>query len=544
MNAVVGELHRMTERRICITLVGMSNSPNPDRLVRVCAAMLSLLGAGASAQSFCEPVSVEPIAGALLLGNGTAGSVTTADIQNALNTGGTIRFNVGAAPTTIVLTSTLIASRASVLDGAGVVTLSGGNTRRIMSIVNPDPAPNAPLFRVTLQNINLANAQVSDGRGAAIYKEHDFEFPHKVSLKLVNCRFSNNAAALDASPQDDGGGAFYGELLDRLDIGNCIFENNRGSNGGAVYSLGSLHVNIIDSQFLANQAIGTGGNPGNGGNAGALGVDGGDRNVDVCRTRFVDNTSNAFGAGFFSVMYDQTSRTRFEDTLFQGNRQLSASQHSGGAYIQDGPWAIERSTFANNEAAGFGGLFVAGNAPGRIRNSTFSGNIARTGLGAAMALTNTAAVDIINTTIASNVATAAFAGGIAIGTPNQLRMTNVILANNSGGNRFVSWGINNAAQFDGGGNQQWPQVRPMGGGNEVPLVASVVFADPLLGPLLNNGGLTPTMSIGATSLARNGGVSNANVTAFDQRGLSRIGVPDRGAYEYGAEGLLFSDGFE
>lgn len=540
----VGELHRMTDRGVCITLVGMTNSPNPNRFVGVCAAMLSLFGADANAQSFCDPVSVEPIAGAVLLGNGSVGSVTTADIQNALNAGGTIRFNVGVAPTTIALTSTLVASRASVLDGAGVVTLSGGNTRRIMSIVNPDPAPNAPLFRVTLQNINLANAQVSDGRGAAIYKEHDFEFPHKVSLKLVNCRFSNNAALLDATPQDDGGGAFYGELLDRLDIGNCIFENNRGSNGGAVYSLGSLHVNIIDSQFLTNQAVGTGGNPGNGGNAGALGVDGADRSVDICRTRFFDNTSNAYGAGFFSVMYDQTSRTRFEDTLFQGNRQLSASQHSGGAYIQDGPWAIERSTFANNEANGFGGLFIAGNAPGWIRNSTFSGNIARNGLGGAMALSNSAAIDIINTTIAGNVATAAFAGGISIGTPNQLRLTNVILANNSGGNRFVSWGINNPAQFDGGGNQQWPQIRPMGGGNEIPATASVVFADPLLAALADNGGITSTIAISSSSLARNGGVSNETVSSFDQRGFSRVGTPDRGAFEFGAEASMFASGFE
>lgn len=479
-----------------------------------------------------------------MLGNGTPGSVSTADIQTALNAGGTIRFNVGAAPTTIVVNATLLASRETVLDGAGVVTLSGGTARRILSITNPNPAENAPLFRVTLQNITLANARVNDGRGAAIYKHHDFEFPHKVSLKLVNCRFTNNAAAVDATPQDDGGGAFYGELLNRIDIGNCVFDGNTGSNGGAVYSLGSLSVNIVDSQFLTNQAIGTGGNPGNGGNAGALGVDGANRTVDICRTRFVDNTANAFGAGFFSVMYDQTSRTRFEDSLFQGNRQLSSSQHSGGAYIQDGPWAIERSTFANNEASGFAGLFVAGNAPGRIRNSTFSGNVARTGLGAAMALSNTAAIDIVNTTIANNVATAAFAGGISIGTPNQLRLTNVVLANNSGGNRFVSWGINNAAQFDGGGNQQWPQVRPMSGGNEVAATATVVFADPLLSALADNGGITSTMAIASNSAARNGGVSNADVSAVDQRGFSRVGAPDRGAFEFGAEAPLFGSGFE
>ncbi|HET7843757.1 MAG TPA: hypothetical protein VFL14_06380, partial [Xanthomonadales bacterium] len=447
------------------------------------ALAFPIVATSAHAQSFCEPVVPASVAGAVVLGNGSPGSVTTAQLQAALDAGGTIRIDQGPAPSTIVVATTLVASRETVLDGGGLVALSGGGARRILSVINPNPAQNAPLFRVTLQNIALVDARVTDGRGAAIYKQQGFEFPNKVSIKLVNCRFQNDVAALDATPQDDGGGALYGELLDRLDIGNCTFQSNQGSNGGAVYSLGSRRVNVVDSVFQSNAAIGTGGNPGNGGNAGALGVDGGDRIVDVCRTRFSGNTSNAYGAAFFSVMYDQTSRSRFEDVTVEDNVQQASGQHSGGIYLQDGPWAIERATFARNSATGFGGLFVAGNAPGTIRNATFSGNVARTGLGAAMALTNTAPIDIVNTTIADNVSTAAFAAGISIGTPNQLRLTNVVFANNMGGNRFVNWAMNNPASLDGGGNLQWPQVRPMGGGNETPVTPSVQFADAVLSPL-------------------------------------------------------------
>ena len=511
---------------------------------RIPLIALALVASAAQAQSFCEPVSPEPVDGAVVLGNGTPGSVTTAQIQAALDSGGTIRIDQGSAPSTIVVTSTLVASRATVLDGGGLVTLSGGDARRILRIVNPNPAQNAPMFRVTLQNIAFVDARIADGRGAAIYKQQASEFPYKVSIKLVNCRFQGNDAPLDATPQDDGGGALYAELLERIDIGNCQFIGNTGSNGGAVYSLVSRRVNVVDSTFSANAAIGTGGNPGSGGNAGALGVDGGDRLVDVCRTRFSGNTSNAFGAAFFSVTYDQNGRTRFEDVTVEDNTQTQAGQHSGGIYFQDGPWAIERSTFARNSATGFGGLFVAGNAPGTIRNSTFSGNIARTGLGAAMALTNTAAIDIVNTTIADNVSTAAFAAGISIGTPNQLRLTNVVFANNSGGNRFVNWAMNNAAAFDGGGNLQWPQVRPMGGGNETPVTPTVQFADALLAPLAANGGPTPTRAIASNSPARDSGVAGALVAAVDQRGYPRVGTPDRGAFESGAEGILFRDGFE
>ncbi|AVP98523.1 hypothetical protein C7S18_15605 [Ahniella affigens] len=507
--------------------------------------LLALLAAGPlAAQSFCTPVAAQATAGGTVLGNGSPGSVTTAMIQAALDAGGAITFNLGSNPSTIVLTSTLTVSRDVVLDGGGLVTLSGGDARRILRIINTNPNANAPVFTVTLQHLNLLDARVSDGRGAAIFADFNQTFPHKINLSLVDVDIVNSDAPLDGSSQDDGGGALYALLLNRIDIADSRFQNNTGSNGGAVYSLGTLAVNIVDSAFIGNQAIGTGGNPGNGGNAGGLGVDGAARLLDVCRTRFVDNTSNAFGAGFFSVMYDTQSRSRFEDVLFQGNRQLSSTQHTGGAYIQDGPFALERVAFINNEANGFGGLFVAGSASGMIRNATFAGNVARQGLGAAMALTNTAPIQIVNSTIANNVATAAFAAGISINAPNQLTLTNTIFANNSGGNVFVNWAMNNPAQFDGGGNMQWPQVRSGGGGNETPVTASASFADAMLGAVANNGGPTPTLAMASNSPARDTGVNTASVPSLDQRGYPRDAARDRGAFEFGAEGLLFRDSFE
>jgi hypothetical protein len=528
--------------------------PSPHPLLRTCLVGLLSGGIGAvGAQSFCEPVPAEPTLGASVLGNGTPGSIGTAQLQAALDAGGTWVLDQGPLPSTILLGQTLVASRAVVLDGGGRITLSGGDARRILSIVNPNPAPDAPLFTVTLQRITLADARTADGRGAAIYKQHDFEFPHKVSLKLVDCRFEGNDAPLDATPQDDGGGAFYGELLQRIDIGGCTFAGNSGSNGGAVYSLGSLRLNIVDSVFEDNRAIGTDGNPGNGGNAGALGVDGAARLVDVCRTRFVGNESNAHGGGFFSVMYDAQSRTRFEDVEFRANRHVGATRHTGGAYLQDGPWAMERVSFVQNEASGFGGLFVAGNAPGTIRNGSFDRNVARTGLGAAMSLTSTAPITIVNTTIANNVSTQAFAAGISIGTPNQLRLANTVFANNTGGNVFVNWAMNNPAAFDGGGNLQWPMRRNNGiqdGGAETPVTATSLFVDPLLpGAAADHGGAVPTLALPAASPARDTGVASVAGSAVavpetDARGRPRFGAVDRGSYEFQDPQRVFADGFE
>ncbi|MEM9304883.1 MAG: choice-of-anchor Q domain-containing protein [Pseudomonadota bacterium] len=507
--------------------------------------LLACLPAEGRAQSFCEPVADERLAAPIVLGDGTPGSVTTADIQAALDAGGPITFDVGPDPVTIVVTDTLIASGPTVFDGGGGVTLSGGGETQIMRVINPNPSPDAPRFTVTLQNIGLIDSVTTGGRGGAIYKEHDFEFPYKVSLKLVNCHLAGNSAPLDGTTQDDGGGGLYVELLDRVDIGNCVFEDNEGSNGGAFYSLGSLTINVVDSVFRDNRAIGRDGNPGNGGNAGAFGVDGGERTVDICRTRFEDNTANAFGAGFFSVMYDTASRTRFEDTVFLRNLQVDAGQHTGGAYIQGGPWAMDRVSFIDNEARGFGGLSVFGNAPGSIVNGTFSGNIARTGLGGAMALTSSAPITIVNTTIANNEATDAFAAGIAIGAPNQLTLTNTIFANNSGGNIFVNWAMNNPASASGGGNFQWPPTRPANGGAETPVTADVDFEDPLVptGPA-SNGGFVPTLALDAASPAVDGGVSGPDVPTTDARGQARVGAVDAGAYELDPMQVVFRNGFE
>lgn len=541
---------RASDSRVRSSSVRASLRRMNARLVSLtcCAAALATLASSSLAQSFCEPVTVESVAGATVLGNGSPGSISTAQLQAALTAGGTIVLDQGPAPSTIVVTQTLVANRATVLDGGGLVTLSGGNARRILSISNAAGL----FFTVTLQNIAFEDGNVP-GRGGAIFKAHNGEFPHRVSLKLVNCSFSGNDATLDGSSQDDGGGGFYGELLDRIDVGNCTFDDNSGSNGGALYSLVSLRVNIVDSVFSNNRAIGTGGNPGNGGNAGALGVDGGNRIVDVCRTRFVDNRSNAFGAGFFSVMYDQTSRTRFEDVEFRGNIQLSNNEHTGGAYIQDGPWAMERVSFIGNEARGFGGLFVAGNAPGTIRNGTFSQNVARSGLGAAMSLTSSAPITIVNTTIANNVSTAAFAAGISIGNPNQLRLANTVFANNTGGNVFVNWAMNNPAAFDGGGNLQWPTNRVSGmtnGGNETPVTSGAQFANPLLPTTAtDNGGEVATLAIPSTSPARDSGTSAVAgsavpVPATDARGEPRFGGVDRGAFEFGNPDRIFYSGME
>ena len=268
----------------------------------------------------CVPAA-EPVVlvNPTVLGDGSPGSVTRAQLQAALDAGGHITFDLGPDPQTIVLDQGLAITREVVLDGAGLITLSGGGATRVLRVVPAwDPADG---YTATLQRIRVEGGQAPPGApfedsGGGILAPGGGAW-QATSLVVVECEFSDNHAI--AVAQDSGGGAIYAIGLERLVLADCSFEDNTGSNGGAVYSLGSREVHITDSTFIGNAATGDDGNPGDGGNGGALGVDGAARTVRVCGTSFLSNTANAYGAGFFSVMCDDLSLTEFVGCSFESN---------------------------------------------------------------------------------------------------------------------------------------------------------------------------------------------------------------------------------
>jgi hypothetical protein len=99
-----------------------------------------------------------------LIGNGTPASCTSAAVVRDVATGGTITFNCGPKPVTIVMTKTarvIKTRRLVVLDGGGLVTLSGGGKRRILysdtcaGTWSTDDCVNQPYPRVVVQNITF-----------------------------------------------------------------------------------------------------------------------------------------------------------------------------------------------------------------------------------------------------------------------------------------------------------------------------------------------------------------------------------------------------
>jgi hypothetical protein len=134
-----------------------------------------------------------------------------------------------------------------------------------------------------------------------------------------------------------------------------------------------------------------------------------------------------------------------------------------------------------------------------------------------------------------------FAGGIANDSASPITMRNTIFFNNTGDNAFNPWAM--LHPVSGSNNIQWPQTRPGSfGQQESAVTPGALFADALLAPPANNGGVTETMALAAASPAIDGGTATGALPS-DQRGQARFGAVDVGAFEF-APDTIFADGFE
>ena len=490
----------------------------------------------AQSQFDCTAPSIPALVQPVVLGNGNAGSVTTAQLQQAVTTGGPIQLNIGAS--TLALSTTLLVTHATQLDLGGA-SLSGSGARRVIEVQNPSNLT----YTFSLRNGAVIDGSTPTGNGAGLFKNTGGPW-QAVTIQIAGVHFTNNHAIVTA--QDGGGGAIYVVGAAELAVVNSNFDANAGSNGGAMYSLGSKSVNLYDTVFTGNTATGSGGNPGNGGNGGAIGVDGDARFVNLCRVQLLSNQAHTYGGGLFTVTYSGPSFTRLQDSTVQGNTSTATDKLAGGAYIQGSPIAISGSSFRGNSAGGYAGLALFGSGgvlQGTISNSTFVSNTATTGLGGAMSIQGATALTLQNLTIAKNSAPcgACFAGGIANDSGAALTMRNVIFQDNTGGNAYNPWAMLQPAA-NGAGNLQWPHVRPVSNQNEAAVAPGTTFVSAALADPAANGGPTMTMALLAGSPAINTGVATGAATT-DQRGFPRLGLIDVGAFEYQSD-RIYANGYE
>jgi predicted outer membrane repeat protein len=503
--------------------------------------------------------SLEPAFAAGTVGTGTAASCTEAALNTALTGGGNIYFNCGTTPVTINVTSEKIITANTFIDGATngvpVVTLSGGNSKRIFNVTGQ--------VQLSVKNLTLANGLTAD-QGAAINN------PNGGTLTIANTTFNNNSST---KPGEFGGGAIYSGPLGTVSVTNSTFDGNKGSIGGAIRILNS-NLTVTNSTFKNNKAVDT--SLGNGGAIYIDGANGDNGKINITGSTFTTNSATAYGGALFNNIYNN-NQTVVDKSTFTGNtvgggsngqgaaiwstgdpapnggiwttgvnnttltvkdttiNGNTATKQGGGIWIARHPIGvtITNTTLSNNKAneSNGGGIILDGaNSKLTVTNSTIAGNQVNGAysMGAGIAVINGQAT-ILNSTIANNTANWQ-GGGILGGT--KVTLKNTIVANNVAKNGGNTWNIKHNCTdpvTNGGNNLQFTSLNA----NSNECGAAIPMTNPNLGPLASNGGLTQTMALLAGSPAINTG-NNTGCPTTDQRGIARPqgGVCDIGAFEF------------
>jgi hypothetical protein len=298
-----------------------AGNPNPEATCEV--------PAGAGPEDVSSPTAV--------VGAGTPASCTGAAFVDAVAGGGVITFDCGPDPVMITLDRTAKVFNDKpdvVIDGGGLVTLSGGGSRRILYLNTCDQnqvwttshCDNQETPRLTVQNITFVDGS---SKGEAEYDGGGAIWVRGGRFKAVGARFFNNVCA-DTGPDVGGAGIRVFDQYNDAPVyvvdstfGGAPGFGNTCSNGGGLSSIG-VSWTIINSLFSYNRAIGNGGNPAEagtpgGGSGGAIYNDGNTMTLSLCGCRIEYNEVNAYGSAIFFVSNDHTGNIRIDRSVITNN---------------------------------------------------------------------------------------------------------------------------------------------------------------------------------------------------------------------------------
>lgn len=305
------------------------------------------------------------------------------------------------------------------------------------------------------------------------------------SLTLQDLTLRNGCA--DGTGRENDGGAIRAESGATLVVERVTFENNSAWDKSGAIDGADLTLTVRDSHFVGNR--------GDGG-AGAIGLNS-NTSIVIEGSTFQGNMSGGDGGGAFG---------------------------GGGLDVMTGPYVIRNSTFSGNSTTGAGGGAIG--VPGGV-------------------------LTIENTTITANMASAGAGGGVGVGRAGILTIRNSLVVGNSAalnGDCFADPDTGGGGALPGtiagtGDNLDSDGTCVTAAGSGFTQVMTSAVA---LGPLQDNGGLTPTHALGASSVAIDAVMDctqsdMATAISVDQRGAPRPldgdgSAPplcDIGAYEFG-----------
>ncbi len=273
-----------------------------------------------------------------VVGQGAPAGCTSKAVVAAVAAGGIITFNCGPDPVIITMKATAKVRNTSprvVIDGGGLVTLSGGGVRRILYMNTCDqkqvwttshcqdqPTPQLVVQNLTFAAGNATGQRAEGGGGGAI-------FVRGGRIRVVNSRFVRNRC--DPTGPDLGGAAI--RVLDQSGdrsvyivsstFGGAAGQGGVCSNGGALSSIGVSWV-VLNSVLSHNKAIGRGANPAKGGtpgggSGGAIYTDGNRFTVRIAGSIIEENSAKEGGGAVFFVSNNRTGTMRIDHSTLRHN---------------------------------------------------------------------------------------------------------------------------------------------------------------------------------------------------------------------------------
>ncbi|MCB0255027.1 MAG: hypothetical protein KDI55_14995 [Anaerolineae bacterium] len=224
-----------------------------------------------------------------------------------------------------------------------------------------------------------------------------------------------------------------------------------------------------------------------------------DGTLNVNNSIFSGNSTTGYGGG----IRNDHGTLNVNNSIFSGN----SSTGLGGGIYNNGTVTLSNCTFSGNSARGGGGISNNYYGTVEVSNSTFFANSATDFGGGLSNLSDVSSpMTVNNSTFSGNSASS---GGTILVFQGPVTLRNTIVANSPTGDNCAG-----APITDGGGNLSYPDATCPG-----------INADPVLGPLQDNGGPTWTMELGEGSAAIDAGddaiCAAAPVNNLDQRGVTR-----------------------
>ncbi|NNC74109.1 MAG: CSLREA domain-containing protein, partial [Acidimicrobiia bacterium] len=418
------------------------------------------------------------------------------------------------------------------LGPADEIVLPGGTYTLTIAGTGEDVAATGDLditADLTITGADLATTIVQAGTDATNGIDRVFETHTGVTATLsdLTIRFGK----LDLSVE---GGAIMN--VGTLTIVDAVISDSIGKRGGGVYSQGVAADLTLTRVTLRDNSATDGG--------GAASKEGVATFTDVV---FDGNTAFRKGGG----LETEKGATTITGASFVGNS--AGSEDGGGAHLRDGTHTLTDVTFDNNTAARRGGGLNNDGAITTITGGTFSSNVAMSEDGGGVNNRGGGAnLTLTNVTISGN---SAGRDGGGVNAAEDIAIYSSTITLNSAGvdgdgihRSGKTFSIKNSivAGNVGGGNCHGT-ITSLGYNLEDTAVCpftqpgDLLNADPLLGPLTDNGGPTLTHALSTGSPAMEAGTSlGVGVPGVDQRGVGRpqdgdndtFAIIDIGAYEH------------